>query len=48
MFNAKSDYEYKGTKTGKLSELYRQDRIYMYCLLSCHIYHCLSLSYCYV
>jgi hypothetical protein len=47
VFNTKSDSDHKGIKTEKLCELYRQDRIYLYCpiLLSCHLYHCLSLSY---
>jgi hypothetical protein len=47
MFNDKSDSGYKGSRTGNLSWLCGQDRFYCYCLLllSCHLYHCLSLEY---
>jgi hypothetical protein len=44
----KSDSGHKDSKTEKLGGLYGQDRIYR-CfplLMSCHLYHCLSLPYC--
>jgi hypothetical protein len=50
MFNAKSDYVRKGTRTEHLSWLHSQDRFNPYCslFLSCHSYRCLCLDYCWV